>query len=317
MLFPYRIIPLLCLLLCQACSQLDIRSDAGRTPVSTHEFYFDDGGKALYFVLDKRSAKDRVSDSPSQPLTFMFVISGSDCASMRGILPQYFDGLEGVSGAIRILILHKRFITNSAVKHCSDEFMQADHPSRWIADQSEFIRHELSAARANGNAPKRIAIVGISEGAEVAPILAQRIQGITHLALLANGGMNPFDAYRLQAERLGFSDVLHDIERQCVGTSASDSITLAERRCRYWRELRDIRHTDNLLGLQLPIFIAMGEADAMVPTQSALLIQDKFAMQGKTTLQVHLFPNAGHDFRRGEESVLPYLWETFDHWLSN
>ena len=315
MLFPFRIFAALCLLLCQACSHPGQYLGNPHVPVSAQQFHFDDGGPALYFVLDKHTLQESSPDIPPYPDTYLFVIPGSDCTSMHGMLPDYFNGLEGTSGAIRIFILHKRFITAGATGHCSTAFTQADHPSRWLADQSEFIRTELAAAKANDQVPRRIAIVGISEGAEIAPILARRISSITHLALLANGGMDPIDAYRLQMERHGFRHALQDIARLCTNSDASDDIEAAERSCRYWKELRNIRHTDNLLALDIPVFVAMGEADTMVPIESAWFIRDKFAAHGKTNLQLLTFPNAGHDFHHDKVNMLPYLWDTFDHWL--
>ncbi|HYC42725.1 MAG TPA: prolyl oligopeptidase family serine peptidase [Noviherbaspirillum sp.] len=302
---PVRILAALCLLLCQACSHLvppapDIRPRA-------HEFHFGDGGRAGYFVLDKSA------DPTNPPTTFLFMIPGSDCGSMGGVLPAYFDGLDGRAGGTRVFILHKRFIGTGANGNCSDDFTRADHPLRWLADQEEFIRTELAAARTNGQALVRIAIAGMSEGAEIAPALARRIPDVTHVALLANGGMNPFDAYRLQMQRHGFHHALADIEHLCP--APSDAIIAAERTCRYWNELQAIQHTDNLLALDVPIFIAMGEADTMVPVESAWFIQDKFATQGKKNLHLLTIPGASHDFRRNGESVLPYLWDALEHWL--
>lgn len=311
--FPSRIFAVLCLLLCQACNHLDQQANRVPVAITTHEFHFDDGGKARYFVLDKRPAQDIHSARSPYPTTYLFVIPGSDCLSMRSMLPHYFDGLEGKSGAARIFILHKRFITHQTSRHCDTAFTKADHPSRWLADQSEFIRAELAAAKANGQQPQRVIIVGISEGAEIAPLLALRIPGITHLALLANGGMAPFDTYRLQMNRHGLNHALADIARLCPG--ASDEVEAAGRTCRYWKELQEIRHTDNLLALNIPIFIAMGEADVMVPIESALFIRDTFAAKGKTNLRLLTLPGAGHDFRRAGESDLPYLWAAFEQWL--
>ena len=309
--FPARILAALCLLLCQACNHLDRR--ANDIPVSTHTFHFEGGGKARYFVLDKRPKQNAPSGIPSYPTVYLFVIPGSDCGSMQGILPSYFDGLEGRPGATRIFILHKRFMGMDARGECSTDFIQADHPTQWIADQDAFIRAELSAAGANGQPLERVAIVGSSEGAEIAPILAQRIPGITHVALLANGGMNPFDTYRLQMQRHGFHQAPADIERLCI--APSDDIMAAGRTCRYWKELQAIRHTDNLLALDMPVFIAMGETDTMVPVEAAWHIRDQFAGRGKTNLHLLTFPDTGHDFHRNGESVLPYLWEALEQWL--
>lgn len=307
MSFPARIIAVLCLLLCQACSHLAPRTHD--IPLSAHDFQFADGGKARYFVLDKRP----LTDMPHAPANYLFVIPGSDCGSMGSVLPGYFDGLDGRAGATRIFILHKRFIGAGADGNCSAGFTRADHPSQWIADQEEFIRTELAAARVNGQPPNRIAIAGISEGAEIAPHLALRIPEVTHIALLANGGMDPFDAYRLQMQRHGFPHALADIERLCV--TPSETIVVAERSCRYWRELQALRHTDNLLALGIPVFIAMGEEDRLVPIESAWLIRDKFSAAGKKNLHLLTIPGASHDFLRQGKSVRPYLWGALEGWL--
>ncbi|HJU70470.1 MAG TPA: acyl-CoA thioester hydrolase/BAAT C-terminal domain-containing protein [Paucimonas sp.] len=311
--FPSCLLVALCLLLCQACSHLGQRADNAHVPVTAHEFHFGDGGKALYFVLDKRPAQGRHPAAPSYPMTYLFAIPGSDCLSMHDMLPGYFDGFGGTAGGTRLFILHKRFVTAHASMDCGPAFMRADHPARWLADQGEFIRSELSAARANGQTPRRVVIVGISEGAEIAPILARRIPGITHVALFANGGMDPFDAYRLQMQKHGFHHALEDIARRCNG--APGDTEAAGRSCRYWRELQGIRHTDNLLALDIPIFIAMGEADVMVPIESAWFIRDRFAAHGKTSLRLLTLPDTGHDFGRAGRSVLPQVWRTLEGWL--
>ncbi|WP_420475596.1 alpha/beta hydrolase family protein [Noviherbaspirillum sp. ST9] len=303
MSFPVRIIAVLFLLLCQACSHIPLQ--AGR--VGRHKFAFADGGTARYFVLDKPS------DAVLPPSTYLFMIPGSDCGSMDGVLPGYFDGLDGRAGAIRIFILHKRFIGADAQGSCSAEFIRADHPERWLADQEEFIRAELSAARVNDQPPERIVIVGMSEGAEIAPLLAKRIPGVTHVALLANGGMDPFDTYRLQMQRHGFHQAVADIERACA--LPSDEMVVSERTCRYWQELRTLRHADNLLALDTPVFIAMGEEDTLVPIESAWFIREKFTTAGKKNLHLLTVPGTGHDFLREGKSALPYLWDALEQWL--
>ena len=320
--FLRRIFILLCLallLICQACSHLRT-DDAPRTAVHEYEFQFIDGGKAGYFVLDKYGANPGTNPgAATYPDTYLFVIPGSDCASMGRVLPRYFQGLEGTAGTIRIFILQKRFITARTAEPCSDDFIRADHPRQWIADQSEFLRTELDAARVNGQTPRRIVVAGISEGAEIAPALAHRFPEITHVTLLGNGGMDPFESYRLQAEKHGLQHGLDDIAQRCAGASEADGadaiVRAGERTCRYWKELQAIRHTDNLLALDVPIFIAMGETDTMVPIESAWFVRDAFAVRGKTNLQLLSLPDTGHDFRRNGVSMLPYVWDALEQWI--
>lgn len=304
-----------CLLLCQACAHLRTDDSQHTAQSKVFEFRFNDDGKANYFVLDKHNAARH--DAVPHPDTYLFVLAGSDCMSMGRVLPAYFDGLEGKDGAIRIFILQKRFIEMQGADRCSVDFTLTDHPSRWIADQSEFIRTELDAAHANGQMPRHIVIAGISEGAEIAPILAHRFPAVTHVALIGNGGMDPYDAYRLQAEKHNLRHGPAEIARRCSGTPRADEdlMLAADRTCRYWYELQAIRHADNLLGLDIPVFIAMGEADTMVPIESAWLIRDKFAAHGKTNLQLLTIPDTGHDFRRNGLTMLPYVWGALEQWV--
>lgn len=306
--------------LCQGCSYLGmLRHTYSEQALPARDFHFADGGKAIYFVLDKRIESDRVPDTTQFPETFLFVVAGSDCMSMQYVLPQYFQGLRGASGRIRIFILQKRFIearTYGRVLGCGEAFINADHPGRWIADQAEFIHAQLEMADANGQPPRRIVALGISEGSEIVPILARHIPRITHAAIIGNGGMDPGQTYRLQAQRHGFAYAPAAIDEACSRDPDSTAHLVAGRTCRYWSELRAIKHNENLLALRIPVFMAMGETDALVPIESAWFARDQFALHGKSNLRLLTFPEADHGFQKGNISFLPFLWDKLDQWLS-
>ncbi len=252
------------------------------------------------------------SASAIHPATFVFVVSGSDCISMQDMLPQYFDGFEGGPGSMRIFILHKRFIGTS---DCGSRFIEMDYPSRWADDQTEFILAQLFIARMNRQVPSKVLVLGISEGAEVVPLLARRIGDVTHAALLGNGGMNPYDALRMQAAKYGFADALREIDSICNDNPNSFREVVADRSCRYWSELRSLKHSDHLLQLDIPLFVAMGESDRMVPIESAWYIRDRFAAAGKTNLHVLAVRDADHGFRKQDGAALPLVWRTLARWL--
>ncbi|HJV02328.1 MAG TPA: prolyl oligopeptidase family serine peptidase [Burkholderiaceae bacterium] len=278
--------------------------------VPAQQFQFGDGGRAIFFSLDKS-----ISLEPAgKPETFVFVISGSGCTSMQYFLPRYFRGLEGESGPLRIFILQKRFIeerTWSRTSGCSREFVKADHPSRWISDQTEFIHAQLDLAQRNHASPQRIAIVGISEGGDIVPVLAQAIPGVTHAVIIANGGMNPLDAYRLQAEKHGFAAALSALDDPPADPDAPMR-AIGGRTWRYWAELRTLRHTENLLALSIPIWMAMGDADRAVPVESALYLRDQFALHGKTNLTLKVYPGADHGLQAGNFIYLLNFWHELD-----
>lgn len=250
--------------------------------------------------------------------TFLFVVSGSDCTSMQYFLPGYFRGLEGESGPLRIFILQKRFIeprTWGRFWGCSTDFIKADHPGRWIADQSEFIHAQLALARQASTLPKRVVIAGISEGGDIVPVLARRIPAVTHAAIIGNGGMDPIDAYRLQAKKRGFAaelKALEALDRTAPANPDSPVHYIAGRTWRYWSELRQLTHTADLLALSIPISIAMGDADQAVPVESAWYIRDKFFQYGKSNLNLVVYPDTDHALWNGKYSRLPDFWHAFD-----
>jgi pimeloyl-ACP methyl ester carboxylesterase len=312
-----RGIAAIALLLCQSCSHLASLSfpppvdSAHAVPVQT--FHFRDGGDTIYFALDKSmqpiSAKAR---------TYVFVIGGSGCTSMRYFLPGYFRGLEGESGGMRIFMLHKRHIAENTwgrLGGCSDAFTRADHPSRWLADQEEFIRAQLALAREQQRYPERVALVGISEGGDIVPALAQRIAAITHAAILANGGMDAIDAYRLQLRKHGVNDTVTPALDHAPADPDAVDPALGGRTWRYWSELSRLKQSDALLSLSIPVFIAMGEDDDTVPIASAWHARERFAAAGKSNLTLITYPGADHALSDRSGSHLADAWHALDLWL--
>ncbi len=324
------------LMLCSACSHQELTDLTDLTygnlrqqAQQAHEFQFRDQGRAIYFRFDKSSSFHRQG---SPVATFLFVIAGSECGSMQSYLPDYFRGLEGESGPLRIFILHKRHIEagQEPGRSCSAAFVRDDYPERWLQDQTEFILASLAQAAAEGRPqhapPARVVVMGISEGAEIAPLLALRIPAVTHLVLLGNGGMQPLDSYRLLATKTATKAANADISRQLAALELAlarpapadpdaPAALVNGRSWLYWSQLRELRHTDNLLALSLPIFMGMGEADASVPVESAYYLQRRFAAAGKHNLSLHVYPGADHGLRSASRLYLPDFMHQLDLWL--
>jgi pimeloyl-ACP methyl ester carboxylesterase len=300
--------------LCGGCTYIDLLTDSySEESPPAQRFQFRDGGEAIFFVLDKS-----LEPLPQVPDTYLFVISGSDCTSMKYWLPRYFRGLEGESGPMRIFVVHKRFIEERSwgrFNGCSEAFIRSDHPRRWVADYTEFIESRLRLGR-----PKRVVLLGISEGGEVVPLLARQVAGVTHLALLASGGMDSLAAYRMQARQLGLDEQV-DIVTAMQGVEppepADFAIRIGGRTRRYWSELRELEPTHNLLGLAIPILVGMGEADRSLPIETAWQLRDDFAEHGKTNLTLLTFEGADHFLfdQASGVSRLPDFWHQLDLWL--
>lgn len=279
-------------------------------------YTFADGGNAQYFYLKKTLVSSL--KSPTDPVTYLFVVGGSDCASFAHFLPQYFRGLEGESGDIHIYMLQKRFVgahTWGRSFGCSKQFVRADYPEQWIADQLEFIQQQLSVVGAHPN--RRVALLGISEGGEVAPILAYQIPQTTHLIILANGGLDPLDAYSLQRAKLGLatSDKLRNLLETPALDVSKNTDLIHGRMATYWLQINKIKQIENLLLLKIPILMTMGMDDQVVPIESAWYAKETFEKQGNKNLTLIAYPGANHSLASESVNFLPDFFHKMDLWL--
>lgn len=295
-----------------ACNVADLRRE--RVAVDVHQFQFRDGGKAIYFDMERKPWQQQGMDAPLSNV--MFVISGSDCVSMGPFLPQYFSGLEGESGRTRIFIMHKRHIlpgSNGAL--CGDAYVRADHPSRWLADQLEFIRAQMRVLQTQGVFPQRMIIFGISEGAELAPILARQLPA-SHLVLLSHAGMNALDVYAaLASQNPAMQPAWRQLESALSLVPADpDSVRIHGRSWRYWSEIAAIPQTANLLALDIPVLLAAGDADPVIPVNAIARLQQHFQAAGKT-IDIRRFPDAGHSLATQDKNYLPDFMHQMDLWL--
>ena len=281
--------------------------------IVSERFLFKGGGYASYYILDKNLP----APGAKQVATFLFFVSGSGCTSMRRFLPRYFRGLEGESGPIRVFILQKRFIEEDRrgrASGCTDAFVKADHPAQWIADQQEFIRQQIERASAEHRMPARVVIAGASEGAEIVPVLARRIPETTHAVLIGNGGMAPIDTYRLQLERRSVPDARAILKRIALEPADPDALDnlIGGHTWRYWAELSMLHPGDDLLGLAIPVWVAMGSEDQAVPVASALYLRDLFAAHDKSNLTLTIYPGADHALFANSHPNLVDWWFAFD-----
>lgn len=332
-----------CLALLTAC--VNVTTSSARP--SAQRFDFADGGQTTFFSIDNhlfvaagQSNQAQSVNAAASLATLVFVVSGSGCVSMGKYLPDYFRGLEGESGALRILMLQKRHSQQDDTG-CSDAFIRDDHLSRWQADQNEFIEAQLRLLQSQGQHPRRIVMMGISEGAELAALLAATHPAITHLVMISNGGMQPLDAFRLlanQRNETGDAGLLKEVQRideallsalpltvdKTSGNAAltpafipftEGQILINGRSRQYWQELSQLRHSDNLLSLNKPILLCMGSADQAVPVESASWLEQQFRVLKKTNLQLHIYPDADHGLRSPFGAHLPDCLHQMDLWL--
>ena len=158
------------------------------------------------------------------------VIPGSGCAGMGTVAERYFAGLLHA----RVLVLHKRTVAadaTTAPADCGADFVRHDALAPWLADAQAAL---AAWQRELASPPLPLVLVGISEGAELLPALAARLHPAA-LVLVGSSGLDPAQAGRLQAERLGERAAWDELARAQAG--AADDVSVVQgRSLRYWRD---------------------------------------------------------------------------------
>lgn len=264
---------------------------------ASRTFNYRDGGTATYhsFIIGR----------DTRPEVAVFFYGGSGCRSWATVMPGY---VKGLTANARVFALDKRFVVRSpeASRACSDSFKEMNTPSRWVSDYSEFITAQLAAAPVR---PKRILLVGVSEGALVAPKVATLHPEVTHLALIGDGAWTmreslrhlyqmhaiPFD---VDVELRAIEADRHSIKHEWFGNPY-----------RWWADVMDISARNDLLKLEIPILVGFGERDTSVPVESALALKSAFDAEHKTNLTLIVYPGADHGLNAGPISYRPRFFE--------
>jgi pimeloyl-ACP methyl ester carboxylesterase len=146
---------------------------------------------------------------------------------------------------------------------------------------------------------------------------------VSHVLIYATGG--GWD----QADELSFL-VARDSSYLGIGGPAALEAELAQIRAapdagtiwlghpyRFWSSYLWYRPLDDLLALDIPLFVAHGTADASVPVESARALRDAFAGERRSNLTYQEYGDADHDFTDVEThaSELPQLEAAGVAWM--
>lgn len=266
-------------------------------------FTYRDGGTATFhtFTIGKETG----------PEVAVFFYGGSGCRSWASVMPGY---VEGLTANARVFALDKRFVVgpSNAPRACGNNFNALNTPQQWVSDYSEFIRAQLVAAPVR---PKRVLLVGVSEGGLVAARVATLLPEVTHLAIIGDGAWTmreslrklyrdqviPFDVdaewKKIEADR-------NSLQREWLGNPF-----------RWWADIMDLSPLDDLLMLKIPIVVGFGEHDRSVPVESAFALKSAFDARHKDNITLIVYPAADHRLGAGPISYRPRFFEEVSRFL--
>lgn len=295
----HRLVPLLLALSCvsalSGCTAIGRAAHMyGGAASPAHSFQYRDGASSVYYAFTVGAA--------ARPDTLIFFYGATGCPSWKAVMPEYVDGLAVDA---RVFVLNKRAVPDrsTGLFGCGREFHLENNPDRWVADHAEFIAAQLAAAAPRA---KNVVLVGVSEGAISAVKLAGRLPQVTHLALIGGGGYPMRRALATLAQRgaIGF-----DVEagwKEIAADPASIDKNWYGNPYRWWADVMDIDPLPDLLKLDMPILLGIGERDESVPVESARFLASQFEAAGKRNLTLRVYQGADHRLsangvsRRGE-----------------
>ena len=245
----------------------------------------------------------------------MVVVPGSGCTGWTPVAARYFAGLLHAE----LLVLHKPGVDISAglAADCSPDFVADDTLSTWRDDARAALQAHFtpSPTTLNPSPDLPVLLVGISEGAELLPALADSVPRLAGVVMLSAPGLDPRDAGELQARRLGQGAAWQALQA-AQASGESDEHWVEGRTLAYWRSFWRWPLAQPLLTAPWALLRVWGDADEFVPVAAyqrfGQLAQNRVA--DFCDLRLH---GADH----GLQSELPrqrdgvqWLWAKLEAW---
>lgn len=258
--------------------------------LSAHTFRYADGGASYYYTFYTGEA-ERVD-------TAVFFYAATGCASLKSVMPEYVAGLKLNA---RIFALNKRFVADrsTGLFDCGRAFDEANNPRQWENDLTEFIESQVAAMPVK---PTQVVLVGVSEAAWASASAALHSRLVTHLAIVGSGSYSMRRSLAVLKQR---GAIYFDVETGWQKIS-DDPLSLEKEwygnRYRWWSDVMDIDPMTDLLKLDIPILVGIGERDESVPVESAYDLEKQFKQAGKSNLTLKVYPGADHRLRANGKS---------------
>lgn len=235
----------------------------------------------------------------------VLIVPGSGCISLAPSADRLASGL----GHAQVVLIQKPHLSEGAAdadSPCSPAFLHNDNLIDW---QRRALR--LAAAGLATTDPKLpLVLVGLSEGAELLPGLANAWPEAAALVMVGHAGLDPWQAGHLQAERLGLGAEWRALASATAQARTDDAI-LEGRHWRYWLALQRWPLMAPLLSDPRPLLHAWGELDLLMPPAAYQLgsQQARFRAGGYCPLT---FRQAGHELRTTGSDRLQQMWRWLD-----
>lgn len=243
------------------------------------------------------------------------VLPGSGCTGWTPVAARYFAGLLHAE----LLVLHKPGANISAGlgADCSPDFVAHDTLSSW-RDHARAALHAHFTPSPGAAAPLSelpVLLVGISEGAELLPALADLVPALAGVVMLAAPGLDPLEAGELQARRLGQWPAWQTLQ-DAQASDAPDDQWVQGRTLGYWRNFWHWPLAQPLLNAPWPLLRVWGDADELVASTAYQRFGQQAQARAAPWCDLRL-PGANHGLLRealDQRDGVQWLWARLEAW---
>ena len=255
-----------------------------------------DGSLIDYYLLNKSDA------SPSD--TLLLILQGSDCNSVLQV-ESIFSNLKNVWPEADLLLIEKYGITRELAfssdaerSDCPHAYIQNDSPKQRVSD----IKAVLREVRRDFAYPRFI-VVGGSEGALVANLLAAEINTID-ATVAFNGGGQMFVDDVLHSIGAGAANSEESVEAaqgflgfsNHVLNSEPSDLQVSGHGYHWWYQMLSIDQLEILKEVNTPLLLIQGGRDSSVsPAKVSEMIESLRQVQ-KNNIEFIAYENLDHTF---------------------
>ncbi|RXZ38006.1 alpha/beta hydrolase [Oxalobacteraceae bacterium CAVE-383] len=228
--------------------------------------------------------------------TTILLLGGSGCDDFGSYFPGFF---KQYPTSVDVYVLDKPNVIRGADgTECTKEFNANDQLEKRVSDNIEFLNSERTLKK---KAEHTIAVLGLSEGGNVALLIADASKKIGWLAAIGSGGLKQSDEFLIFADRgvrpygspysrqfflkkyKAIKRYKHNSEKEFFGHSY-----------RYWASHLFFDPLPVYARLDIPIVVAMGEKDQSIPIESGRALKKYFYRHPQKNFRFIEYKNADH-----------------------
>ncbi len=254
----------------------------------------------------------------------LLVLQGSDCNSVTHN-PRIRDDARQVWPSADLLTIEKFGIdaglafSDAAVRaDCPPSFIERDNPEQRVFDAMAVLDHVQRA-----HPYEKIVVMGGSEGAVIAALLAARLDTIDAVVML-NGGGRWFRDDVLYSMTVGPESADERSERQKefgafadqVLSQPSFDLNVSDHGYGWWRQFLEIDLQKTLAQINEPLLIVQGQRDESVDPAAARAMVEALKKSSTQHIDYMTYDALDHSFKdKDGQSHFPEIARDVNLWL--